>query len=272
MTNIVAEHELAAAAALAPRAGTQSLSRGLQLLRMVATRPKVGWRLSDLAVACKQEKATVHRILARLVDERLVVQRPSDRHYLPGPLMFELGLALTEHTEFQRRAEPLVTAFARRMGGICLLQFRSGNEYVCSVRAGTLTLTGLMVYEGTRRPLFTSAGGVAILQTLPPDEARRILLDNVASEIARQGTTRLAALQKMRERSDEHGFGVNFGDVVHGSYAFGMPVRNTAGEAFAALCLVGTPELYGEHRLEEIRREMEAAAASLEAEARSLHI
>lgn len=268
MTNNVLECEQPAAA----RTGTQSLSRGLMLLRMVATRPKIGWRLSDLASACKQEKATVHRILTRLVDERLVMQRGSDRHYLPGPLMFELGLALPDHAEFQRRAEPIVHAFARRMGGICLLQFRSGSEYVCSIRAGTLPLTGLMVGEGTRRPLFTSAGGVAILQTLPEDEVRTILLENVAAEIAKQGATRLSALQKMRERSDTHGFGVNFGDVVAGSYAFGMAVRNTAGAAFSALCLVGTPELYGEHRLEELRRELQTAATALELEASALNV
>lgn len=271
MTNTVAEGGLPVAAATA-RAGTQSLSRGLQLLRVVATRPKVGWRLSDLATACKQEKATVHRILARLVDERLVVQRPCDRHYLPGPLMFELGLALPDHTEFQRRAEPMVQAFARRMGGICLLQFRSGSEYVCSLRAGNLELTGLMVYGGTRRPLFTSAGGVAILQTLPPQEAHQVLLENVAQEIARQGTTRLAALQKMRERSDTYGFGVNFGDVVPGSYAYGMPVRNSAGDAFAAICLVGTRETLGEHRVEDLRRELQGASSALEAQALSLGI
>jgi DNA-binding Lrp family transcriptional regulator len=45
-----------------------------------------------------------------------------------------------------------------------LLMLRSGFEYVCSVRAGLARLPGLMVDQGTRRPLFSSAGGVAILQ------------------------------------------------------------------------------------------------------------
>src|SRR5205823_13858533 len=102
-----------------------------------------------------------------MVEERLVEQRASDRHYLPGPLMYELGLALPDHVQFQRVAEQHVQAFARRLAGVALLQLRSGNEYVCSVRAGTLSLTGLMVYPGTRRPLFTSVGGIAIFQTLP---------------------------------------------------------------------------------------------------------
>lgn len=256
----------------ADRSGTQSLGRGIKLMRMIAARPGFGWRLSDLAAACNQDKATVHRMLSCMVEERLVEQRVSDRHYLPGPLMYELGLALPDHAQFQRRAEAVVQAFARRMAGIALLLMRSGNEYVCSVRAGTLPLSGLMIHPGTRRPLFTSVGGVAILQTLPAEEVRKVLQDNVAHEIARRGTGRLEALQKMRERSDRHGFGVNQGDVVPGLHAFAVPVRGSRGDVFAALCLTGTAELYGEERTENVRDELHAAAAALSAHAHKFNM
>ncbi|WP_447920364.1 IclR family transcriptional regulator [Achromobacter aegrifaciens] len=256
---------VAAGAAVPTRVGTQSLARGIKLLRMVATRPQVGWRLSDLAVAAEQDKATVHRMLACLVEERLLEQRSNDRHYLPGPLMYELGLALPNHAKFQRFAEAVVTGFARRMAGIVLFQLRSGSEYVCSLRAGTITMTGAMVYPGTRRPLFTSAGGVAILQTLPAQEAQVVLAENVSQEIKRHGTTRLDALQKMLVKSDEYGFGVNFGYVVPGSYAFGVPVRNSSGDAFASICLIGTPDVYREERLDELRQRLLESAAELEA-------
>jgi DNA-binding IclR family transcriptional regulator len=254
------------------RTGTQSLGRGIKLMRMIAARPEFGWRLSDLALACKQDKATVHRMLACLVEERLVEQRASDRHYLPGPLMYELGLALPERGQFQRRAEAGVQAFARRMAGVALLLLRSGNEYVCSVRAGTLPLSGLMVHPGTRRPLFTSVGGVAILQTLPAEVVHNVLLDNVAQEIARRGTGRLEALQKMRERSDRHGFGVNLGDVVYGLHAFAVPVRGSHGDVFAALCLMGTAELYGEEQIEDLRGELHCAADALSAHAHKFNM
>ena len=75
-------------------AGTQSLGRSIRLMRVLATRGEIGWRLSDLAAACGLDKGTAHRILASLVQERLVRQRPGDRRYLPGPLLFELSLAL----------------------------------------------------------------------------------------------------------------------------------------------------------------------------------
>lgn len=251
----------------AERAGTQSLARGIKLMRMIAARPQFGWRLSDLAAAACLDKGTVHRMLGCMVEERLVEQRASDRHYLPGPLMYELGLALPERARFELRAEALVQAFARRLAGIALLLLRSGNEYVCSARAGTLPLSGLMVDRGTRRPLFTSVGGVAILQTLPPHEVRSVLYDNVAQEVGRRGAGRLEALQKMRERSDRHGFGVNLGDVVPGLHAFAVPVSGSDGRAFGALCLMGTAELYGEERLAELEAELRATAAALAAEA-----
>lgn len=239
---------------------------------MIAARPGFGWRLSDLAAACQQDKATIHRMLTCMVKERLVEQRADDRHYLPGPLMYELGFALPERMQFQHRAEEKVRAFARRMGGIALLLLRSGNEYVCTVRAGTLHLPSLMVYPGTRRPLFTSVGGVAIMQTLPADEVRQVLLDNVAQEIGRRGTMRLEALQKMRERSDLHGFGVNLGDVVSGLNAFAVPVPGARGDAFAALCLIGTAELYGEEQLTFLHGELLNAAAALAEEAHKFNM
>ena len=250
------------------RPGTRSLTRGIRLMRMIASRPQFGWRLSDLAAACDLDRATVHRMLACMTEERMVVQRAADRHYMPGPLMYELGLALPDQVQFQLRAEAMLQVFARRLGGIAVLLLRSGNEYVCSVRAGALALSGSVLYPGARRPLFTAAGGVAIFQTLAPDEAHAVLLDNVAQEVARCGTGRLAALQKMRERSDRHGFGVNLGDVLPGVHAFAVPVRAADGSTVASLSLLGTPELYGEPRIDELHRELDAMAVALSAEVR----
>ncbi|MGV3572615.1 MAG: IclR family transcriptional regulator [Ramlibacter sp.] len=253
----------------AERAGTQSLLRGVALLRALATRGQFGWRLSDLAAACGLDKGTTHRILASLVQERLVQQRAVDRHYLPGPLLYELGLSLQGPAALQRRAEALLLPFARRLGGVALLLLRSGCEYVCSVRAGTVPLNALMVYPGTRRPLFTSVGGVAILQALPADEARAVLVDNIAQEVARRGPARLDALRRMRERSDALGFGANMGDVVPSLHAFAVPVQ-AGGQAFAAVCIVGDAERYGAERLAEIRAELDAAAQAVRADAQEL--
>ena len=247
--------------------GTQSLARSIKLLRVLATRGEIGWRLSDLAAACSLDKGTAHRILSALVTERLVQQRAGDKRYLPGPLLYELGLSMPSQHAFRAAAEALLVPWARRMNGNALLLMRSGNEYVCSVRTGPSKLPGLMVDPGTRRPLFTSVGGIAILQTLPGDEGREVLENNVAQEVAQRGEARLTMLQSMRERSARHGFGVNLGDVVGGLHAFAVPVRGADAKAFAALCLMGTAERFPDSRIEELRAELEHVGKALEAEA-----
>lgn len=272
LTDLVGNPYVAAQAAQPQRSGTQSLGRGIRLMRMIATKPEFGWRLSDLAAASQHDKATVHRMLACMMEERLVEQRACDRHYIPGPLMYELGMAHPARVQFQRAAENAVASFAQRMAGIGLLMLRSGSEYVCSVRSGTLVLPGLMVHAGTRRPLFTSSGGIAIVQTLPEDEAREVLSQNVMQEVAARGAGRLGALQAMRERSARHGFGVNLGDVVAGVHAFAVPVRDSGNHAFAALCLMGSAELYGEERLLQIHEELKSEAAALSELAQTLQL
>jgi DNA-binding IclR family transcriptional regulator len=252
------------------RAGTRSLSRGIKVLRMVASRPEVGWRLCDLATACDEDRATVHRVLARLVDERLVRRRSEDRHYLPGPMLFELGLSLPEHAQFQRSAETILRVFAHEMTCVAMLLLRSGNDYVCMVREGSAVHTGTMMQPGTRRPLITSAGGVAILQTLPDAEVSRIVTENTDQEIKRHGTQRLAGLQKIRERSAHYGMGVNLSDLVPNSFAYAQPVHNRAGEAFAAVVMTGKPEQLPESQIDELRLKLRRIADALEIESAAL--
>lgn len=245
-------------------AGTQSLARAIKLIRALAMRGEIGWRLSDLATACSIDKGTAHRMLSAMVKERLVQQRPRDRRYLPGPLLFELALSLPGQHEFQVAASAELSGWAHRMNADALLLLRSGTEYVCSVCVGATQLAGLMIVQGTRRPLFTSVGGVAILQSLPPQEAAEILANNVVQEVTKRGEARLRVLQSMRERSARHGFGVNLGDVVPGLHAFAIALHGPDHKPFAALCLVGTAKNFPERDLMRIKAELDAQARSLE--------
>jgi DNA-binding IclR family transcriptional regulator len=247
--------------------GTQSIERALRVLRELAARGEFGWRISDLAARCEMDKGTAHRVLACLSRERFVQQRASDKHYFPGPMLFELGLSMPGFSLFQQACDARLGRFAAGLGAIAWVSLRSGNEYVCCSRQGTLELRGLMVQVGTRRPLFTSVGGIAILQTLTDAEVAAVLADNERQEIARRGDARLAPLRRMRERSNAHGYGVNLGDVVPGVHAFAVPIRGNDGRGFAALCLCGTPEQFPESRVGEVERLLNAQAADIEGDA-----
>ena len=226
---------------MAERSGTQSIERAVLLLKQLAARSTFGWRLSDLAAACELDKGTAHRMLRTLQRERLVQQRLSDRHYLPGPLLFELSLALPGLIAFQAAAHAPLQRIARRFGGVAFMYLRSGGDFVCAARVGTSLIKALSVEVGTRRPLVTSAGGAAILVALPKGEADPIIAQNM-KQIARVGDLRTRSVERMLRRSQSHGFGVNLGEVVPGVNAFGVAVRDAQGTPFASITIAGLAE------------------------------
>lgn len=233
------------------RSGTQSLERAISLLRELAARHRTGWRLGDLAARCGIDKGSAHRLLACLIRERLVQQRPEDRRYLPGPLLWELGLSVPGHIESDDTCRARLAVLARRFGGLAFLMVRSGSEYVCAMRAGDSDLRAVSVDVGTRRPLITSAGGVSILLALPQQEAAVIRANNIQQEISRCGDVRLKALEQMYRRSEAFGFGVNLGDVVPGIHAVGVPVFRRPGKPVASICLMSWPDALPESRVDE---------------------
>ncbi|MFW8566244.1 IclR family transcriptional regulator [Orrella sp. 11846] len=234
--------------------GTQSLGRALRLLQIVVTRPHQGWRISDIAQKSELDITTVHRLLTALVQENLVEQRRSDKHYLPGSRLFELSLARSEQHEFQRDVENILRKFAQKCVGTLLFLVRSDTDFVCSMHlnlSGKVSTT--MLYPGARRSMINSAGGIVILQNLPEPEFMRVLKDNLVREQVKNGQSRFGALQQAFDVSNEYGFGVNLGFLVSGSHAFALVVSDASNEVYGSVCLIGAAEDYPESSIMQTR-------------------
>jgi DNA-binding IclR family transcriptional regulator len=161
---------------VAAPSGTQSIERAIRVLKEITTRSKFGWRPSDLAARCQLDRGTTHRILNCLVRERLVRQRTGDRHYVPGPLLFEMALTMPAYKAFQAASQPILGRVAKHLPGFVALCMRSGTETVCVGSAGTPAYFGTSFDVGTRRPLVASAAGIAILLAIPRTEAQAIAI------------------------------------------------------------------------------------------------
>lgn len=246
--------------------GTQTLSRAVTLLKAVATRPQQGWRLTDLTAHCGFDKSSAHRLLAGLVHERMVVRRVVDRHYVPGPLLYELGLGVTALAGFQAGCAPSLARLARLTRCLAFLYLKSGDEFVCAARVGSSSLKGMSVEVGTRRPLVVSAAGAAILLALPAREQARTLETNLR-QIEPVGAARMAAVQKMLRRSRRHGFGVNLADVVPGINAFGVPLLDADQHPFASISVVGPEAAMPRSRIAEFEAMLRAEATRIGEEA-----
>lgn len=242
--------------------GTQTIVRAVALLREVAGRGSFGWRLSDLAAHCGLDKATAYRMLKCLEEERLVKRRAADRHYLPGPLLFELGLTLAPLASFQAASQTPLARLARRTGGVAFLYLRSSNDFVCAGRVGRTELKGLSIHIGTRRPLITSAGGVAIVVALRDTEAQQVLAENM-KRIARFGELRARSIERMLRRSQQQGFGVNLGDVVPGIHALAVALKDASGEPVASVGVSASAEEFPRPEIPKLQALLAEEAAAL---------
>lgn len=249
--------------------GTQTLERGIRLLRELAARGTMGWRLSDLARRCELDKGTTHRLLACFVRERLVRQRPGDRRYVPGPLLFELSLALPGHAAFQAAAASHLATAADLLEAYAFLCLRSGADFVCAANAGRASVKALEHDVGLRRPLVVSAGGMAILVALPADEAAQIVAENMR-RVQAAGEVRVQAVERMLRRSQAHGYGVHLSDIVPGVNTYGVAIRDAGGMPFASISVAGRAEDLPLVRLAAITRVLEDAARGIAAQARPL--
>lgn len=240
--------------------GTQTIGRAVQLLKVVATGRRPGWRLSDVAAACNLDPATAHRMLKRLVAERLVV-RDADRHYRPGPLLFELGLSFPQPLQLVEAVRAPLAALARESRAVGSLWLPSGFDVVCANRVGTAN-TSVFVDVGTRRPAASMAPGLSILLGLPRKQRRAILAENLA-RIPHLFPGRLDGFKAMITRSERAGYGITYGDVGIGIFSIGAAIESRGGQPLAALALIGSTDDLPPHRVDRLAARLQATAAKI---------
>jgi DNA-binding IclR family transcriptional regulator len=249
---------------LPPSDGTQSLRRALTLLRTLSTHTATGWRLSDLAAQTGLDHATVHRLLAGLVDERLAARVAGTRRYTLGPLAYELGVAAAPYYGLDRVAAPTLSRLAQSTRDVVFLNVRSGFESVCIARyEARAALKAYTVDVGSRRPLCLSAGGVAILIRLPRAEQAVIEEQNLRAIAGRDGA-RQEAMRRMVRRSRRIGHGINLADYVPRIAALGVAITNPRGEPVASVSLAAMESDLEEPRRREVLSCLYEAAHAIE--------
>jgi DNA-binding IclR family transcriptional regulator len=247
--------------------GTQSVERTIGILRVIAARGRFGWRLSDLCAYCGISKGTMHRLLACLVRERLVRRRQSDRHYLPGPLLFELSLALPSFAEFLEGSQTALKRLARATGMVDYLFLRSGTDSVCAARQGVTDIKALLTEKGTRRPLLSGVGGIAMLIAMAEAESAEVIKRNM-SEMERFGSERVKAAQLVLRESKKVGYAIHRGQMVPGVHAIGVAIQDSGGVPFAALTVVCPAERMPSARVPALVSILQEEAQRIEVSAR----
>lgn len=153
-----------------PQTGSQTLERGLRLLRVLAEHPD-GLSVSALASALDTHRAGIYRLLGPLVGQRLAVRGEHGRYVL-GAGLIELASRVRPHLQEVAIAE--LRRLADELGATTALTVRDEEEAVVAAVVEPRNTDMHIAYRtGLRHRLDQAASGIALLAGLPPREGER---------------------------------------------------------------------------------------------------
>lgn len=246
-----------------PPGSAQTVARAIQLLRLVASSRSRDLRVIDIAEMASLEKSTAHRLLQRLVQERMLVRDPGRRGYRLGPLLYELGLAALPANNLREVSQAALHQLAQATGDMAFLVVRSGFESVCLNRiAGNFAIQTLTRDVGDRHPLGVGAGGLAILAALAESEAA-IVLKAVAPQLRRYGLNERTLRQRV-QAVRATGVAVDEGAAALDVTALGRAIRDGTGAPVAAVFVASIKSRMSAARQREVDKRIAACVAAVE--------
>lgn len=240
-----------------------TIERAVQLMKQMATSGKRGLPLTQLASETGLAHSTVHRLLHRLIAERMVVQSESTKRYLLGPLAFELGVAAASPYDLREPCRGLLSELAEEVGDTVYLTVRSGTDSVCLDRyEGPSPIRVLILNIGSRRPLGLGAGGLAMLAFMP-DQEREELIIRLAQEPTADGHLSEQELRSAVAACRRSGYSFIRNRVNLGVSAVGVPVMDTLGQPFAAISVAAIDNRMSPSRVSSLAHTLQHRARSI---------
>jgi len=222
------------AKARAAAAGTRTVQRAIEILRLVACGQERGVRLVDLARMSALSRPTVHRLLKTMQQEEVIEQHPQTRRYLMGKEIKLLGLARPQRLPLLTLATPYLADLADHVGDTVFFSIRHGQDSICIGReTGRYPIQILSIEVGVRRPLGVGVSSIALLSALPDMESTALIQKNA---------TRLAVLGEhvkdlLARVAQARAGGMAYAPVglMPGTSAVAIPVCDACGVPLAAV-------------------------------------
>ena len=224
-------------------------------------------RFSDLKDRLPFPKATLHRMLKSLVDERMLAHHEDSASYQLGPRLIRLAHAAWANGSLTDAARSVLDALHAQLGKtIHLAQLDSGQVLYLDKRIGN---RGLAMFSrpGKVGPAYCTGVGKAMMAYLPPAMLDECLHRQTFARFTPTTLTNRAAL--LRELDAIRGRGHAFDREEHepGIICIAVPILATDGALFGGLSATSPGSIDDVMALENLAPTLKDAARSIAADA-----
>jgi len=227
---------------------------------LVSTTAEVG--IGDLSRRTGLSKATVHRLLVALEQNRFVEQNPETRQYRLGLRLFELGSHAVSQVDLVAIAEPFMEELAEATGETTHLGvIRDGMVLYIAKVEGWHALR-MPTQVGTRMPLHSTALGKVLLAHLGDAEREAFIQDLNMTSTTTHTVTKPELLEAALTSVRSNGFAVDNEELEVGLRCIAAPIRNYTGQVIGAISVSGPTTRMTVTKTSEIAVQIVKAATS----------
>lgn len=240
--------------------GTQALTRGIALLNLIADAPSP-LRFVDIAEKSGLARPTAHRILAALVEARLLRHDASSQTYALGARFLEMAHRVWDGFDLRATAAPELERLARLAGETARLAVLDGDGVLyVDQRDAEQEAVRLVNRVGARVAPHASACGKAMLAQVSAAERRALLARATLVAPGPRAITDAAALERDLLIAAARGYALSLEEAVAGVNAVAAAVLDRRARPLGAICLVGPAFRLPEAKLHALGREVMEAA------------
>ncbi|MDC0609790.1 IclR family transcriptional regulator [Vibrio sp.] len=215
------------------KGGTQVIARTAKILNILAMH-KEGVTITMLARQTDLPRSTVHRLVASLEEEQLVIHHEEGVRL--GPAL--LALATAAHTDFVTVARPAIEALGRRTRETIDVSVYRGSYAVSVDQYPSDYELRVVSPIGTAFPINTTAHGKAMLAQLTQEQLYAVLTNGLEQKTQNTITSHVQLIEvidNIKKRgfaidSEEHalgvcglGFAINCGHNAIYAVSMGIP-------------------------------------------------
>lgn len=227
------------------RQRVQSVEMGMTVLKALGD---LGGTASLTAIANQvgEMPPKIHRYLASLLQEGLVVQEQGSQRYQLGPEIIRLGLSAMRLVDPVRVAAPSLVRLCDKQGVTAILAVM-GNMGPTIVRwEEPLLPVTVNVRVGSVMPVLWSASGRAFLAFSTDGRLRQLALAELEQATEEKRTSlkvkNASAIDRMCAEIRTRGFAVAADSLIKGMSGIAAPILDFSGYMSAAITVLGPKE------------------------------
>lgn len=241
----------------------KTAKNAIRLLReFTQSSPRLG--VSDLARRLQLDRATVHRMLRTLYEEKMIDQDPRTRLYRLGSGVLELAQAFLRQNGIAELAKLELEQLRDATGETVALQVLDGKEAVCVATAESRHSVRVAYQIGERMPLHCTSSGLLFLAEMDPP-TRKLALSGKLRKYTSKTLVEPAKISRIADASLPTRIFTADETYHEGTRTISAPVVDATEVTIAAVTIAGPIQRISSKMLIDLRRPLQRAAAAISA-------